>query len=93
MTTVISFIKLDKEIAKTTSKHELETNALEISAFVTSEYISEKSYKTIHRIMKKQMRVNNNEILLSKFIQKAPICEPEQIEIIDKIPSPLPGSG
>jgi len=85
--TVIQFLKIDKSIAANNMKNKdvLEQNALDTKIFVINAYISEKSYATLKRIVRKQMRIAEHETLLSKFIEKAHMCSDEQIEIIDDI--------
>ena len=85
--TVIQFLKIDKSIAANNMKNKdvLEQNASDKKIFVINAYISDASYQTLKRIVRKQMRFADNETLLSKFIQKADMCCEEQIEVIDNI--------
>jgi len=85
--TAIVFLKINKDIARMNMKNKdvLEQNALDEKIFVLNAYISEKSYATLKRIVRKQMRIAEHETLLSKFILKADICSDEQIEMIDDV--------
>jgi hypothetical protein len=85
--TAIIFLKIDKAIAKLNMKNHdvLEQNASDKKIFVINAYISDASYKTLKRIVRKQMQFADNETLLSKFIQKADICSDDEIEMIDNI--------
>ena len=85
--TVIQFLKIDKSIAQMNMKNKdvLEQNASDSKIFVINAYISDASYATLKRIVRKQMQFADNETLLSKFIQKADMCCEEQIEVIDNI--------
>jgi hypothetical protein len=85
--TVIQFLKIEKSIAQMNMKNKdvLEQNALDMKIFVINAYISDTSYATISNIVRKIMRVKKHETLLKKFIQKAPMCVAEQIEVIDNI--------
>jgi hypothetical protein len=85
--TVIQFLKIDRAIAANNMKNKdvLEQNASDMKIFVINAYISDASYATLKRIIRKQMHIAEHETLLSKFIQKADICSDEQIEVIDNI--------
>ena len=85
--TVIQFLKIDKAIAANNMKNKdvLKENALDTKIFVINAYISEKSYATLKRIVRKQMCITDNETLLSRFIERADMCSDEQNEIIDDI--------
>jgi hypothetical protein len=85
--TVIQFLKIDKSIAQMNMKNKdvLEQNASDKKIFFINAYISDISYATLKRIVRKQMQFTDNETLLSKFIQKADICSDDEIEMIDNI--------
>ena len=85
--TAIIFLKIDKAIAKLNMKNHdvLEQNASDKKIFFINAYISDISYATLKRIVRKQMQFTDNETLLSKFIQKADICSDDEIEMIDNI--------
>jgi hypothetical protein len=85
--TVIQFLKIEKSIAQMNMKNKdvLEQNASDTKIFVINAYISDASYATLKRIVRKQMHIAEHETLLSKFIQKADMCCEEQIEVIDNI--------
>jgi hypothetical protein len=74
--TVIQFLKIDRAIAANNMKNKdvLEQNASDMKIFVINAYISDASYATLKRIIRKQMHIAEHETLLSKFIQKADIC-------------------
>ena len=85
--TVIQFLKIDKSIAQMNMKNKdvLEQNASDKKIFFINAYISDISYATLKRIVRKQMQFADNETLLSKFIEKADICSDDEIEMIDNI--------
>lgn len=85
--TAIVFLKIDKSIAQLNMKNKdvLEQNAIDRKIICINAYISEKSYATLKRIVRKQMCIAEHETLLSKFIQKADMCCEQHTADVDNM--------